>query len=276
LFQKHLSELLLAVYTVFCLSCLAWSADPAVRTVKLSLEYLLSPASTEVLEQMETLGDFGRNASRLLRLDADYRRLEWRWRLRRLDEKRLRALEAENRRLTSLLNLTPPPEFSPQAARVLARDSGDWFHSVLIDRGLRSGVRVSDPVVAFQSGREVLVGQVIETRENSSRVLLVTDPLSAVSARVQRTGEEGAVEGQGVRRLVMNYLLSDSDVKPGDEVVTAGLGRIFPESIHLGTVERVEGDRQDVFKRAYLLPAAGLSRLNEVMVLRRRTPGGRP
>ncbi len=76
------------------------------------------------------------------------------------------------------------------------------------------------------------------------------------------------MEGEGSYRLKMNYLFSDSDVRPGDEVVTAGLGGVFPEGIFLGVVEKVERESRESFKWARLKPAVRLSDLEEVFVLR--------
>ncbi|MBI4397352.1 MAG: rod shape-determining protein MreC [Elusimicrobia bacterium] len=269
MFQRHFASLLLGIYSFFCLTCLTWSADSFARTAKHAFYYLLSPASLPVLSQMDQWGTFGHNMAQLLRLDQSYRDVEDKWRRRLFDERRFRALEEENQRLAALLGLPPLPDYKPFAARILARDTNDWFHSLLVLNGQDKDVSVSDPVVTIQGDREVLVGQVVEVFGATSRVLLVTDPLSAVSARVSRTGEEGIVEGQGANRLFMNYLFSDSDVQVGDEVVTAGLGQVFPEGVLLGHIEEVEGASRENFKRARLAPAVLVNRLNEVLVLHR-------
>jgi rod shape-determining protein MreC len=187
----------------------------------------------------------------------------------RLNEKRFQVIEAENQRLRALLRLDPIPSHRPLAARVLARDSSDWFHSLLVRRGRRDGVQLSDPVIIVQEGREVLLGQVVEIFERNARVLLIMDPLSAVSSQVSRTAEQGVTEGQGLNSLAMDYLPSDSDVREGDEVVTAGLGQIFPQGILLGHVVSVEPSTRESFKRVYLFPSARLNRLQEVLILLR-------
>jgi rod shape-determining protein MreC len=270
LLQRYFSALLLALYSIFCLACLSWSADSFVRTLRHTFHYLLSPASFPLVAQMDQWGSFGQNMGRLIRLDHNFRDLEEKWQRHRLDEKRFSALEEENQRLIELLNLKPRPRYAPLAARVWARDSNDWYHSLLIHRGKKDGVAISDPVICVQEGREVLVGQVIDVFETTSRVLLVTDSQSKVSARLSQTGEQGAVEGQGSRRLVMNYLFPDSDVRVGDEVTTAGLGHVFPEDILLGHVEAVEETLRESFKRCFVKAAVRLNHLEEVLVLHRQ------
>ncbi len=270
--QRHFSAFLLVVYSLFSLTCLSWSADSFVRTLKHTFFYLVSPATLPVLSQMDRWGDFGQNMARLLRLDQSHRDLEARWRQHRLDDKRFRAVERENERLTALLGLRPRPAHEILVGRVWAYDANDRFHSIFIRRGRRDGVRVADPVIAFQDGREVLVGQVTDVFNETCRVLLLTDPLSAVSAAIPRTGEQGSVEGQGSARLVLNYLFPDSDVRVGDEVVTAGLGGIFPEGMAVGYVESVEADPETRFKKAFLRPAGRFNNLTEVCLLRRSSP----
>jgi rod shape-determining protein MreC len=269
LFQRHFSVFLLVGYSLFSLACLSWAADPLVRTFKQTFYYLMSPATVPLLSEMNDWGSFGQNTLRLLQLDRKYQELEAQWRKDQLDRKRLEELESENRRLTDLLHMQPHSEYTAIVAEILTRDSNDWFHSLLIARGEEDGVNVLDPVAALQNGREVLVGRVAEVYARTARVLLLTDPLSSVSAKVSRTSEHGAVEGEGSYRLKMNYLFSDSDVKPGDEVVTAGLGGVFPEGIFMGVVENVERESRESFKWARLKPAVRLSDLEEVFVLRR-------
>ena len=65
------------------------------------------------------------------------------------------------------------------------------------------------------------MGRVSEAGPHSSQVLLVTDEMSAVPARVLHIGENGVIEGKNGKDLLLDYLLSDSQVKIGDEVVTS-------------------------------------------------------
>jgi rod shape-determining protein MreC len=273
LLQRHLTAFLATIYALLSLTCLTWSADPFVRTLKHTFFYLLSPATLPPLHLMNQWDVFGENMSRFIRIDQNYRKLEAKWQLHRLDEKRMEELERENQRLSRLVGLVPPPAHLPVVARIVLRDPQAWFQGFLINRGRADRIRVSDPVVALQDDREVFVGQISEVFERTSRVLLLTDPLSAVSARLDRTEEEGVVEGEGSHRLVMNYLYPDADVQPGDEVVTAGLGRVIPPGIALGVVSHLEEVSRESFKRAILRPAVRLSRLEDVVVLIRKEEG---
>ncbi len=269
--RKHFSVFLLLLYSLLGLGFLSWSTDNAVRSLRYTVHYLMFPLVEPPLALMERLGDFGSDLARLISLDRTYRSLESRGLLVNMDRLRCEAVEAENRRLTDLLGIGSLPRFEALAARVWARETVGGFHSLTIRRGARDGVRQADPVIVLERGRGIVLGQVAEVFPETSRVLLLTDPSSAVSALVPRTGEQGAVEGYRSSGLILNYLYSDTGIRPGDEVVTAGLGEVFPAGLLLGTVETVEATTAETFRRALLRPAARAGRVSEVLVLRRTT-----
>jgi rod shape-determining protein MreC len=275
MFRRHFSFFLLLLYTLLGLACLSWSADNAVRALRYTFHYLTFPAVEPPLALMERLGDFGRGLSRLVDLDWTFRSLEERGLLSRLERRRVEAAEEENRRLTALMGIAPEPGFTPLVARVWARENAGGFYTLIIRRGARDGVRAADPVMVLQDGREAVLGQVAEVYAETSRVMLLMDPSSAVSALAPRTGEQGAVEGAGPSRLLLNYLYSDTEVRPGDEVVTAGLGEVFPRGLLLGIVEAMESPPGETFHRALIRPAASAARASEVVVLLRRPHEGK-
>jgi rod shape-determining protein MreC len=98
--------------------------------------------------------------------------------------------------------------------------------------------------------------------------LLVTDPFSAVSVRVPAKSEDGVAEGRGLGRLTLNYLFPDSAVQIGDDVMTAGLGHIFPEGVFVGRVASLEDvSKETFFRRAVITPAVRLNNLHEVVIM---------
>jgi hypothetical protein len=117
-------------------------------------------------------------------------------------------------------------------------------------------------------GRPVVLGQVQEILpDHKARILLLTDPFSALSAQVGSTGEQGLVEGRGGSRLLLNYLYADSKVQPGDEVVTAGLGGVYPAHLLVGQVTDVVDPIGASSKRAAVSPAARLGFVRDVLIL---------
>lgn len=268
MFQRHRSAYLFGVYSVLSLALLAWSADRVVQSLKLTFYYLWSPTGGAVVGQLDHWGHVGQRLANVLRADQRAHTFESRWIQDRLDTARLKTLEDENKRLADLLGLSPSDGFHATAARVWARDPADWFHSLLVQPAIP--VTEGDAVITVQSGRPVVVGQVREILpDGKARVLLLTDPFSALSAFVTRTGEQGLVEGRGGSKILLNYLFSDSDIRAGDEVVTAGLGEVYPPNILVGHVTDVVESVGASSKRAVVSPAARLGFVREVLILSR-------
>ncbi|MCS7172202.1 MAG: rod shape-determining protein MreC [Armatimonadetes bacterium] len=173
----------------------------------------------------------------------------------------LEEARSEVVRLRRLLDLRAELPTATLAARVVARDPDTWFATVLINRGGRHGVRRHDVVVTAEG----LVGRVLEVYPTASRVLLVSDPRSAVGVLVQRTRDPAIVEGQAGPLLRLRYLPRDATARPGDVLVTSGLGGVFPRGLRVGIIRSVL--KGGLFLEAEVVPAADLSRLEEVLLL---------
>jgi len=183
--------------------------------------------------------------------------------LLREENARLLSAGEENARLRALLAFKQQQPYETVAARVIGRDPSDWFSTVLVDRGTAAGVRRNDAVLTSDG----LVGHVIEAGLSWARVVLLPDPRSAVGVVVVRSREAGVAEGQGRPTLRVKYFSRDADVRPGDEVVTSGLGQIYPRNLVVGTVTGVSRAAGDLFEDALVRPSADLSHLEEVLII---------
>ena len=181
-------------------------------------------------------------------------------------ERRISQLEEqalETQRLQGLLAIREAYQADFLAARVVGRDTSNWFRTILIDRGASSGVRRNLPVIAPDG----LVGRVLEVTPTMSKVQLITDPVSAAGGLIQRTRVTGVVSGGLGTGLQVRYLPQLADVVVGDEIITSGLGGVFPKGIPLGRVTAVERRSGALFQEATLQPKVDLSRLEEVLIL---------
>lgn len=192
---------------------------------------------------------------RNLQLEQDNRDL--RARLQRADE-----LALQNERLRKLLAFVDDLDKPALPAQVIGEDASNWSRTVIIDKGTRAGLRNGLPVVAAEG----VVGRIIKTAPNSSRVLLVTDASSAIAALIQRTRTRGVVRGRG-DDLSVEYALRNADVQVGDLLVTSGMGGVFPKGLLLGRVEAVEKDQFGLFQQVRASTAADFSHLEEVLVI---------
>ena len=181
---------------------------------------------------------------------------------RRLDQLQEQALETQ--RLQRLLAMRDSSQAEFLTARVVGKDATNWFKTILLDCGSMEGVRRDQPVLAPNG----LVGRVVEVTPTSARVQLFTDAVSAVGGLIQRTRVTGIVSGNLGAGTRIRYLPLMGDVVVGDEVVTSGMGGVFPKGIPIGRIATVERKSGALFQEATLTPAVDLSRLEEVLILK--------
>lgn len=174
----------------------------------------------------------------------------------------LLEIREENRRLSGLLDVHDPVAPMRRAARVIGRDPSRWYESITIDRGSRDGALV-DRGVELPAG---IVGTVIKVFPSTAVVLLITDRQSAIPVVVQRTREQGIVEGAVGGRVRLKYLPPSSDIREGDVILTSGLTEPFPKGLLVGRVIGVDRPEGALYPEVELAPAADLSRLEEVLV----------
>ena len=233
---------------------LVWIVTQPVRRGLVAAVELTSDLWHRYVDLASARRDLGRARMRLRALEG------------RLD--RLEAVEAENRALRDLLALgAQGPAAAPIAARVIGGGFAASARTLDVNRGAVHGVRRGQPVVDVTG----LAGLVQRTGWTTSEVVLIVDPRSTVLARLARSRVVGRVRaGAGGVGLVMEDVSRDGDVRPGDLVVTSGLGRVFPPNIPIGRVIEIAID--DRRRRLTLEPAVDFERLDWVALLPMRRP----
>ena len=155
---------------------------------------------------------------------------------------------------------------------MIGYDASNLVRSAVLDRGSRDGL-VDGMTVMTPRG---LVGKVVRLGPTAARVLLVTDPGSSVNAMVQRSRAKGVIYGQrgtaGGSQLVLRYVPQGEEIKPGDRVITSGLGGIFPEGIAIGQVSQVRQQGTDMFQEATVEPFVDFARVESVFVITNHVP----
>ncbi|AQS59961.1 rod shape-determining protein MreC [Desulforamulus ferrireducens] len=180
---------------------------------------------------------------------------------------RLEELRQENERLKSLLQYkdTYSQFFETKTALVIGRDPGNWFGVVTLNKGSKDGILKDMPVVTPLG----LAGKVVSVSENTSQVLLITDPRSGVGALVQESRVPGVLEGttagSGETRLI--HVPKDTQLTEGQVIITSGIGGNFPKGIPIGKIVSISNEPTGLFKTATVVPFADLNRLEEVMVI---------
>jgi rod shape-determining protein MreC len=176
----------------------------------------------------------------------------------------MRERAASSDRLADLLAFKETVPFQTVAAQVIGRDASNWYRGLVLNKGEQDGIAAEMGVVTPAG----VVGRVVKTTASTAMVLLATDPHNAIAGLVQRTRDEGIVEGAPLGRLRMKYLPLLSPIQVGDRVVTSGLTGGFPKGAAIGTITRVDKSEGELFQSAEILPDVDFSRLEEVLVLK--------
>jgi rod shape-determining protein MreC len=184
--------------------------------------------------------------------------------IQRADILRLKSLETENEAMRRLLNSPVHRTTKRLFAEVVDVATDVYQRRVVINRGTGSGVYVGMPVIS-DSG---LVGQVISVNYAFSRVLLLSDPNSSVPVVNDRNQIRAIASGDGSSdELLINNVPRSSDFKPGDLLVTSGLGGVFPEGYPVATVTSVGFSESQPFALIKAKPIVDASRTRYVLLL---------
>jgi len=181
------------------------------------------------------------------------------------DNIRLKELEAENATLRDLLKFTRSnTTFTTVPADVIGRDPSPYLATLIINVGENRGLKPGMPVI---TGGSAMVGRVLQVNLRTAKVQLLGDVASAVNALIQNSRATGLVRGQPDGSLVMDYIPQEEKVKPGDIILTSGLGGDLPRALVIGTVTDVTKRDIDLFQSATLHSAVDLNRLEVVLVI---------
>jgi rod shape-determining protein MreC len=175
----------------------------------------------------------------------------------------------ENERMKDLLGLAEErPELQYRDAEVVRRSSSNWSSDLTINRGSTGGVKVNDCVID-QYGH--LIGVVTQADLNSSVVTTILDPTLEVGGRVARTDEDAILEGDftlmldGLVRL--SYIPEQAKLVTGDQVITSGLGGIYPSGLAVGSIRSLTVEEDGITRYAQVEPAADIAGVRYVYVI---------
>ena len=184
----------------------------------------------------------------------------------------------ELRRLEALLDYRQsdefPADYEAVGAAVLADPPSAYEQFIIISAGSKDGVRMNAPVLTDAG----LVGKVTSVSGEQSRVALLTDKESAVSAYDVKTDADGVIRhgAGGGDALILDRVPKDRRVERGDLVATSGrrfqlLPSIYPRNIQIGIVTSVGQTDIDANQQIQVDPFVDFDSLDAVLVLIRKT-----
>jgi rod shape-determining protein MreC len=198
----------------------------------------------------------------------------------KLEVIRLDELLTENNQLRRALEYREKSPLSLVATRVISRKPSQWYNTVVIDKGSSAGIVVDSPVIVPMGDKAGLVGRISEViSPDSAIVLLLTDEMCQVSAKLENSQEQGILSGQrGALRTLPNlklrYLSKEALAIPGQKVISSGTGELFPANLLLGEVVSLSSGIID--SEAVVKPSANFDELTDVFVIIPADPAKEP
>lgn len=264
--MKTLNLIALSLFTAATIAVLTLNT-PTTVAIKARVMGLLSP----FIHASATVEDSTLQASAV---DVDPRELMRYNEQLKLEVSKLKILSQrheelldENNKLREMLGYKQRAPFKNLiAARVIKRSAATWWSTLIINRGTEEGV-LPDRAVLTDSG---LVGKTTLVSQHTAEVVLVTDELCRVAARVEGTKEKGIANGErgalGVaREMRLRFLSRNAEVAPGMNVVSSGDGGVFPANLLLGRVKVFEN--KDISGEAVVEPSVDFGKLEDVFVI---------
>lgn len=175
------------------------------------------------------------------------------------------VLIQENERLRNELGLLPREEFDLLGAEIIGFGSVSNQAVRIINRGSTDGLKKGDPVIV---GKSVLIGKVIETREQTATIVLLTSEESSINITIANKEILGIVRGDHDVGLLLDLIPQQDELNIGDQIVTSGVGNDFPQQLTVGTIEELRKTENEIFQQAFVKPARDPRYLREVFVIR--------
>ena len=234
------------------------------NSVRSSLDTLISPLHYLANSPRQLLDSASERLESQDRLILENRALRQELLTKNSELLMLEQLKHENDRLRELLGSPLRSDERKMVAQVLTADTDPYTHQLVIDKGSDQGVYIGQPVISDKG----VVGQVISVGKVSSRVLLISDATHAIPVQVLRNDIRVIASGTGRRdELQLEHIPSSTDIRPGDMLVTSGLGGRFPEGYPVGIIKSFDVDSQNAFAVVSVTPTAQLERLRYLLLL---------
>lgn len=177
---------------------------------------------------------------------------------------RLLALQSENHQLKHLKAVTAHLTVPVRVVQLLGVSLTPSLNQWVISAGSKQGVTVGQAVLDAYG----VIGQVVSTASNTSKVLLLTDNKGAIAVQNLRTGERAIAVGTGEdRQLMLRGVAQTANIKSGDRYISSGLAGRYPSGYPVGQVDQVTRKKTARFLEVRLHLAAKTQRSNQLLLV---------
>lgn len=263
---------LLFILAIFCFGAMfvTFATKISVSPVKNIVGYIITPMQKGINKVGGWLGDKNFEFKTLKEVQKENDSLLAQIDDLKVENSQLLQERYELDRLRQLYELDEKYSgYEKVAARVIAKDTGNWFSTFTIDKGEKNGIAVDMNVIAGSG----LVGIVVETGDNWAKVRSIIDDSSNVSSMVLSTLDlcivKGNLELMSENTIEFEKLVdSDNNVAVGEQVVTSNVSGKYLEGILIGYITEINEDSNQLTKSGYISPAVDFEHLSEVLIIK--------
>ena len=174
------------------------------------------------------------------------------------------ALVTENEHLRKLLEATPRNKSKTIMAEIRSVPRDPFNLTIILDKGLQNGVQ-NGQVIVDNLG---VIGQITRTYPWSSEATLINDKDYSVPVQILRNGLRSVASGTGkYKTLELNYMANNVDIQEGDQLVTSGIGGVYPSGLPVALVSKIKRDVSSTFAYIICTTIAGVDRNKQVLIL---------
>ncbi len=174
------------------------------------------------------------------------------------------ALVTENEHLRKLLEATPRNKSKAILAEIRSVPRDPFNLTIILDKGLQNGAQ-NGQVIVDNLG---VIGQITRAYPWSSEATLITDKDHSVPVQILRNGLRSVASGTGkYKTLELNYMANNVDIQEGDQIVTSGIGGVYPSGLPVALVSKIKRDVSSTFAYIICTTIAGVDRNKQVLIL---------
>jgi len=239
------------------------AGDPEnTRLIRIWAVDAITPFERILVWAQQSSGNLWHNYFYLRGVRAENRQLKQEIERMRLEQVRLSEDAEQAHRLQKLLAFKEQVIGKTLPAQVIGTSGSDLSQCIYIDKGSDDGVKPDMAVITADG----IVGKVLHVYPTTAQVLMINDQTSGVGAMLEKSRLQGVLKGTPDGSIVLERVMADEKVSPGDTVISSGGDQIFPKGMPVGTVTKASPGHE-LFLNIQVKPAADLSRLEEVLVV---------
>ncbi len=266
-FIKKNNPLFIFTVVLGLLVFLHWTG--IIRPLENFLSYLIGPVSEKFYflgTQANTSYSEKRTPDELL---AEIEKLKLEVAKNTITDSHWKEVEDENKKLRDQIGFISSNNFKAVLANIVSKEESFYVtegsRDLVIDKGTKDGLR-KDLGVLSDNG--IIIGKILEARDTSSRICLITTPGCQLAASLQNENKtKGITDGSLGLTIEMSYIPQLEKVSPGDTIITSGLGSDIPRGLVIGKVSDVRSESNEVWQDATIEPLINFNDLTVVSVV---------